>query len=498
MIRNLFSIGRVIGKTLSRNAFINQRPIIYRQFSTNWPPEITSFLEKENITKPTSIQEKTFEAAVNNKDLVGIARTGSGKTLAFVIPAVVKILETRKAQNESDGRSKKLTCLVLEPTRELANQTADTFRKFKHLGINSIVLVGGSSRSFQVDNLMHNQYDVCIATPGRLNDLKDSDLIDLTEVKYLVLDEADRMLDMGFEPQVRQILSVIPKDRQTLLWSATWPQEIKELAEDFMKDYEHIAVDSAKLKANPNIEQKIEICKGLEKFGLLIDHLQAFKETHEKPRVLIFANTKRRADQLIVQLMRNRFRAVSMHGDKSQNQRDKALRLFKDKFCDIMVATDVAARGLDINDITHVINYDLPTSIEDYIHRIGRTARHEKTGQSISLFTADDSGMARNLIKVLEETNQVVPDELKEFATSSSSSKSRPKNNRFQSSYYGNSRSFDRGERDYNSGGRFNDRDYNSGDRYSDRGYRGGGGGNRDSAYEGGRVPNRNSLLFGD
>lgn len=390
--------------------------------TANWPEGIKRFLEQERISEPTLIQEKTLPCAIESKDLVGIARTGSGKTLAFVIPAVMKILkesenESKQATNNRGLNKNKLpSCLILAPTRELASQTAEVALKFRRLGVKSISLVGGSSRNEQLRQLEDDSHDIYIATPGRLMDLIETGSIDLSNIKYLVLDEADRMLDMGFEPQIRRIVENIPKDRQTLMFSATWPQEIQSLASEFMKEYEYIAVDSENLKANPNIKQIIEVCEPRDKLNLLIGHLNKFKEEYEEPRTLIFVNTKRLADSLLLQLMRNRLRAIAMHGDRSQKQRDDALRLFKNRMCHIMVATDVAARGLDISDITHVINFDFPKTIEDYIHRIGRTARHEKKGTSLSLFTVNDINLAGKLIRVLKETNQPVPQQLEDMA----------------------------------------------------------------------------------
>lgn len=400
------------------------------EMTADWPEGIKKFLEKECITSPTPIQEKTLSWAMENKDLVGVARTGSGKTLAFVIPAVMKILrENQSTTNDTNEdhndhitqkygsrKEKKPTCLVLAPTRELASQTSDVVRKFRHLGIKSISLVGGASRSDQVYELGHADQDIYIATPGRLMDLVETNVVDLSNIKYLVLDEADRMLDMGFEPQIRRIVQRLSNDRQTLMFSATWPKEIQSLASEFLKDYKYVAVDSENLKANPNIKQVVEICQPHDKFRVFLDHLNKFKDEIEEPRSLVFVNTKRLADTILLQLMRNRYRAISMHGDRTQRQRDHALRLFKERQCNIMVATDVAARGLDINDITHVVNFDFPNTIEDYIHRIGRTARHEKSGKSLTLFTANNASLAPKLIKVLRETNQEVPEDLEEMA----------------------------------------------------------------------------------
>lgn len=387
-----------------------------QEMTSEWPESIKRFLERENITEPTKIQEKTLTSAMANKDLVGIARTGSGKTLGFVIPAIMKIMQERENDPQTYNQRSGPSCLVLAPTRELARQTSDVFYKFRSERISSIVLVGGASRSAQIRELSRRVHDVYIATPGRLQDLINDQSVDLSNVKYLVLDEADRMLDMGFEPQVRRILKEIPKEnRQTLMWSATWPEEVQTLAEEFMKDYDYVAIDSGKLKANPNIRQIVEVCQPSAKIDLFLDYLKKFEEEDESHKALVFVNTKRMADRLLLQLMRNRYKAVSMHGDRSQAQRDSALRMFRERKNCVLVATDVAARGLDINDVTHVINYDFPNCIEDYIHRIGRTARHERKGTSLSFVTFMDASKVRKLIQVLEETNQHVPDSLREL-----------------------------------------------------------------------------------
>lgn len=424
MFRHLVRLSRnltlIDGLAIQKSIRYGQQFSIARHFSkeltSNWPQAIKSFLEKEKIDNPTPIQERTLPIVMENKDLVGIARTGSGKTLAFVIPAVMKILKEREQGGDQGDRKEKLpSCLVLAPTRELATQTASVLSKFKNLGIRSIVLVGGASRSNQIYDLSYRDHDIYIATPGRLLDLAETNTIDLSKIKYLVLDEADRMLDMGFEPQIRRVVEKIPRDRQTLMWSATWPEEIQSLADDFMNDFELVAVDSETLKANPNIEQIVHVCESRDKLQLMINQLDKCKEAGEDARVLVFVNTKRLADQLLVQLMRNRHRAISLHGDRSQRQRDDALRLFRNRSCNIMVATDVAARGLDISDITHVINYDFPNTVEDYIHRIGRTARHDKKGTSITYFTSANVNLVKKLIEVLQQTGQTVPPELEKM-----------------------------------------------------------------------------------
>lgn len=414
---------------------------IQRHFSSgiseDWPEAIKDFLRRERINEPTNIQEKTLPFAMQNKDIVGIARTGSGKTLAFVLPAIAKILKERELNDTYKQRAP--TCLVVAPTRELAHQTHEVFSKFR--GIRSIALIGGKFRATQLRELASRDHDVYIATPGRLNDLQRSGEVDLSNIKYLVLDEADRMLDMGFEPQIRDLIAAIPSDRQTLMFSATWPREIQSLAEEFTKDHEYVAVDSEKLKANPNIKQLVEVCASRDKFNILLDHLSDFQEGDDASKTLIFVNTKRMVETLMFEFTRNRIPAIILHGGISQNARDSAIKRFKSQYCRIMIATDVASRGLDINDVTHIINYDMPQSIEDYIHRIGRTARHDRQGTSLTLLGPQDAGIVPKLMRVLAETDQEIPESLKNladdtsFSRGSSTSFNKRSNYRFRSSF---------------------------------------------------------------
>jgi len=296
----------------------------------------------------------------------------------------------------------------MAPTRELAQQITSVAREYGSLlGVRSCAVFGGQSKNIQSRSLAECP-EIVVATPGRLLDFLESDVITLDRTTFTVLDEADRMLDMGFEPQIRKVLGQIRPDRQMLMWSATWPQEIRKLAHDFLGDFTQINIGSTELRANPNIEQMVEVCEPRDKMRMLIDYL----EKEQRQKTLIFVQTKRDADNVTDRLRKNRFRALSIHGDKSQSMRDRTLDSFRTGESQILVATDVAARGLDVDDIKVVFNYDFPNTIDDYVHRIGRTARGSKTGKAITFFTHEQASLASGLIKLLREAKQDVPEDL--------------------------------------------------------------------------------------
>ncbi|XP_063382595.1 uncharacterized protein LOC134669006 [Cydia fagiglandana] len=379
--------------------------------ASEFPEYIKTFLSKQGFTKPTIIQSQAWPVALSGQNFVGIAQTGTGKTLAFLLPAVVHIKE-KKARK---GRGP--IALVLAPTRELAKQIEVVAKDFqKLLNIRCVCIYGGASRSVQAEQLEAG-VDIVIATPGRLNDFLVSRTTNLSRCTYVVLDEADRMLDMGFEPQIRQALEGVPLERQILMFSATWPKEVQHLAKDYLGEFVQVNVGSTELSANHNIKQVVHVCdqdSKMDKFKEIMHQISG----EGVGKILVFTNTKRSVDHLTLTLKRNGWPAVGIHGDKTQLQRDTIIRKFKTGNTNILVATDVAARGLDVDGITHVINYDFPQTSEDYIHRIGRTGRYDKKGEAHTLFTEEDARLAKSLIAVLKEANQEPPEELDELARS--------------------------------------------------------------------------------
>ena len=375
---------------------------------SSFPDYILAELRHFGFKKPTPIQMQGWPVALSGRDLVGIAETGSGKTLAFLLPAIVHILAQEELKR-GDGP----IVLVLAPTRELAVQIQTECNKFgKGSKIKSTCCYGGVSRGPQARDLSYG-VEICIATPGRLIDFVESNATNLKRVTYLVLDEADRMLDMGFEPQVRKIVKDIRPDRQTLMWSATWPKEIQSLARDLCREEPvHINIGSMQLTASHNIKQTIEVVKPYEKPDKLNKLLEKIMDGS---KILIFTETKRGCDDLTRQLRADGWPALCIHGDKSQQERDWVLEEFKRGKSPIMIATDVASRGLDVKDIVYVINYDLPNQIEDYVHRIGRTGRAGAKGHSYTFFTSDKARLAKELVNILREANQEINAELLEF-----------------------------------------------------------------------------------
>lgn len=340
---------------------------------------------------PTPIQSQGWPMALSGRDLVGIAATGSGKTLAFILPALIHIRAQPYLQ-PGDGP----ICLVLSPTRELANQTQEECQRFgSSSGIRNTCVYGGVGKRGQIEALRRGA-EIVIATPGRLLDLLEMGATNLRRVTYLVMDEADRMLDMGFEVQIRKIVGQIRPDRQTLMWSATWPQEVQQLARDFLHDPIQVNVGSLDLKVTDHVKQIIKCVTDRQKFD---ETLAILKSIDPHSRVIIFTKSKRGADELTRDLRHRGFNALAIHGDKEQRERDYVLNEFKSGRTTIMVATDVASRGLDVKDIRVVINYDFPMCVEDYIHRVGRAGRKTADGYSegtaVSFFTDTSAKVTR-------------------------------------------------------------------------------------------------------
>uniref|UniRef100_A0A8C9VI51 RNA helicase n=1 Tax=Scleropages formosus TaxID=113540 RepID=A0A8C9VI51_SCLFO len=376
----------------------------------SFPTYVMDVITKQNFSEPTPIQAQGWPLALSGKDMVGIAQTGSGKTLSYLLPAIVHI-NHQPFLERGDGP----ICLVLAPTRELAQQVQQVAAEYgKASRLKSTCIYGGAPKGPQIRDLERG-VEICIATPGRLIDFLEAGKTNLRRCTYLVLDEADRMLDMGFEPQIRKIVDQIRPDRQTLMWSATWPKEVRQLAEDFLKDYVQINVGALQLSANHNILQIVDVCNDGEKDDKLLRLLEEIMSEKEN-KTIIFVETKRRCDDLTRRMRRDGWPAMGIHGDKSQQERDWVLNEFKYGKAPILIATDVASRGLDVEDVKFVINYDYPNSSEDYIHRIGRTARSQKTGTAYTFFTPGNMRQASDLVSVLREANQAINPKLLQMA----------------------------------------------------------------------------------
>jgi ATP-dependent RNA helicase RhlE len=362
---------------LDLSSFINKAAVItekvehfipehqFGDFKLN--PTILETLEKSGYKQPTPIQDKIILHILNGRDVVGLANTGTGKTAAFLIPLIHKIANKKHKQ-----------ILIMTPTRELALQIDQEFRIFsKGLGLYSVCCVGGANINMQIRDLRYKNH-LIIGTPGRMLDLINRRCLKLGEVETIVLDEADQMLDMGFVNDIKMIMSNVPAERHTLCFAATMSPTIESLIGKFLKDPITISVKTQ--ATAKNVEQDIVKIKGMDKVDILHDILN----NPDFKKVLVFGRTKHGVEKLSKKLISRGFKTESIHGNKSQGQRQRALKRFKDNFVQVLVATDVAARGLDIDNVTHVINYDLPATYDDYVHRIGRTGRGSKKGKALT------------------------------------------------------------------------------------------------------------------
>lgn len=360
-------------------------------------------------TEPTPIQKQAIPVVMNGRDMIACAETGTGKTAAFLLPILNKLIAGPKGPGTR--------VLVLSPTRELANQTEEFCRQFAPKGVTCTAIIGGSGYKRQMDSLRRGA-NIIIATPGRLIDFMDQGLIDFRGLTTLVLDEADRMLDMGFLPSIKRIAKAIPEKRQTLLFSATMSGQIEGIAHKMLTDPEMIEV-SPRGKAARLVEQTAYSVAPHSKMVLLLDLL----EKDALQRVLVFTRTKRGADRLAHVLEKRSHSSNRIHGDRSQAQRDAALNAFKAGKTNVLVATDVAARGIDIDSVQHVINYDIPEAPEDYVHRIGRTGRAGNAGKAITIFTLAEEHSMRAIERLTgEKVERVVHPEFggQAFAEASS------------------------------------------------------------------------------
>ncbi|XP_047310377.1 DEAD-box ATP-dependent RNA helicase 46-like [Impatiens glandulifera] len=441
--------------------------------ATGFPMELLKEFQSAGFGAPTPIQAQSWPIALQNRDIVAIAKTGSGKTLGYLIPGFIHL--KRRHNNSQNGP----TVLVLSPTRELATQIQDEAVKFgKSARISCTCLYGGAPKGPQIRELCQGA-DIVVATPGRLNDILEMRKVSLQQVSYLVLDEADRMLDMGFEPQIRKIVKEVPVKRQTLMYTATWPKEVRKIASDLLVNPIQVNIGKVdELVANKSISQHIEVMSPMEKSRRLE---QILRSQEPGSKIIIFCSTKKMCDQLASNL-RNQFGSAAIHGDKSQDERDHVLNQFRNGRSPVLVATDVAARGLDVKDIRVVVNYDFPTGIEDYVHRIGRTGRAGATGAAYTFFGDRDAKHAFDLIKILEGANQSVPSELRALSGGGGGGGFRPKRQWSSSGSGGQDGGGGGGygrknDSDGGGGGRGSYHDYNS----QGRGGGGGGGWNGNS-----------------
>lgn len=348
---------------------------------------------------PSPIQEQAIPAIISGRDIFGCAKTGTGKTAAFALP----ILQKLYLRDESEKYPRTIKVLILAPTRELAIQINETFEAMNpQVNLKSAVIFGGVRQGSQVTKI-NRGIDVLIATPGRLIDLYNQGLVDLKHVEYLVLDEADRMLDMGFIKDIRKILRFIPRRHQTMLFSATLPDEIKHLVSDLLNDPLKIMISSGNVTVE-KINQSLYFVDKVNKAKLLIKLL-------ENPQIynaIVFVRTKRNVDTLCKKLIKAQITCEGIHGDKSQNARVRALNNFKNDKVRVLVASDIAARGIDIDELTHVINFDLPDQAENYVHRIGRTARAGASGEAITFCSFQEKALLKDIQKFINQDIPVV------------------------------------------------------------------------------------------
>ncbi|KAF5725516.1 DEAD-box ATP-dependent RNA helicase 37 [Tripterygium wilfordii] len=442
----------------------------------NVPPSVSTFAEidlgealNQNIrrckyVKPTPVQRYAIPISLAGRDLMACAQTGSGKTAAFCFPIISGIMKGQGQSTHRPLRGSRTAyplALILSPTRELSCQIHEEAKKFSYqTGVRVVVAYGGAPINQQLRD-MERGVDILVATPGRLVDLLERARVSLQMIRYLALDEADRMLDMGFEPQIRKIVEqcdMPPQGvRQTMLFSATFPKEIQRLASDFLSSYIFLAVGRVG-SSTDLIVQRVEFVQESDKRSHLMDLLHAQRTNGVQGKqalTLVFVETKKGADSLEHWLSVNGFPATTIHGDRSQQEREQALRSFKSGNTPILVATDVAARGLDIPHVAHVVNFDLPNDIDDYVHRIGRTGRAGKSGLATAFFNENNGSLAKSLSDLMQEANQEVPAWLSRFAARSygGGRNRRSGGGRFGGRDFRKDSSFNRGGSDYYGGG---------------------------------------------
>ncbi len=364
----------------------------------NLHPTLLKAVKDQNYVNPTAIQEQAIPLILKDNDVLGTAQTGTGKTAAFALPILHHLINEKSNNNKT-----KIRVLVVTPTRELAIQIGENFTDYaKYNNIKNTVIFGGVKQGTQT-NALANGVDVLVATPGRLLDLMGQGFISLNDIGYFVLDEADRMLDMGFINDIKKLLEKLPKNRQSLFFSATMPNSILTLSSTILRNPKKIAVHQVSTTAE-TIQQSIYYTNKSDKKDLLF-HILKNKDINQ---ILVFSRTKHGADRIVRNLQKNNIDAAAIHGDKSQTQRQRALQSFKDYKVRVLVATDIAARGIDIDKLSYVLNYDIPNEPETYVHRIGRCGRAGEKGVSISICEPEENVYAKDIEKLIKQKIEAV------------------------------------------------------------------------------------------
>ena len=360
---------------------------------------ILKALKDQNYIEPTEIQANSIPLVLSGYDILGSAQTGTGKTAAFAIPIIQHLVKGE----HNHLKNRKISSLIVTPTRELAIQIEENFKAYsKYTKLKTTVIFGGVSQHGQT-RVLRNGVDILVATPGRLLDLMNQGFISINAVKYFVLDEADRMLDMGFIHDIKKIIAKLPKNRQSLFFSATMPQNILDLSRQILVNPEKVAVNAVSSAAD-TIQQYLYTTNKNNKKELLLHILKDSK----LDQVLLFSRTKHGADKIVRNLKKKNINCAAIHGDRNQNQRQRALKDFKEGKIKVLVATDIAARGIDINKLRYVINYDIPNEAETYVHRIGRCGRAGEEGISISICEPEENAYIRDIEKLIKQKIKVI------------------------------------------------------------------------------------------
>lgn len=385
---------------------------------------IQQALDSKGYTTPTPIQQQAIPILLEGKDLLGVAQTGTGKTAAFAIPIIQQLFNSSNTKK----RPKRIKALIVTPTRELAIQIADNFTEYsKNTHLKNTVIFGGVKQSSQVGQLKQG-VDILIATPGRLLDLLNQKLLSLRYIEHFVLDEADQMLDMGFINDIKKLLKQLPERRQSLFFSATMPQNIKELSQTILTNHETVTIKPKQATAE-RVGQSVYFVKKSDKTNLLIELVKQ----NPKATTIVFSRTKHGADKVVKKLASAGIKSAAIHGNKSQNNRQRALSNFKNGELNVLIATDIAARGIDVSALALVINFDLPNIPETYVHRIGRTGRADASGNAISFCDAEERAYLRDIEKLINQKIPVVENHEYVDDSKESSPKKGPSRQRQQS-----------------------------------------------------------------